>query len=78
MTDLGPIRQLPIACSLSADAGAEQLARWREFDADYALSRETAPGIVTVHYAKNEDSIERLSLARVDGEPMLLVRELAD
>lgn len=60
MTHIGPLEGLPIACTLNPDAGREQLARWQQFDADYALARNAQPGQLTVHYASNDDSRNRL------------------
>lgn len=60
MTHIGPLNGLPIACTLTPDAGREQLARWQDFDADYALTRDTEAGQLTVHYANNDDSQTRL------------------
>ena len=60
MTDLGPLREIPIACTLTPSSGREQLASWRRFDDEYGLSRETTDGELVVHYRKAPDSIERL------------------
>lgn len=51
---------LPIACALTPDAGRVQLARWRAFDADYALSTERTDSQIVVHYARDEESARQL------------------
>lgn len=61
MTPIGPMNSLPIACTLSDLAAArEQVAKWRAFDADYALRSETTDTKLTIHYAKVDDSTQRL------------------
>lgn len=61
MTHVGPVNGLPIACTLSTLAAAKaQVAKWRAFDADYALETERTDTKLTVHYAKVDDSIRRL------------------
>ena len=54
------MESLAAACTLSFDAGEERLEQWRAFDADYALDTSRSPGILTVTYAKNDDSRARL------------------
>ncbi|MEQ1736022.1 MAG: hypothetical protein ABL886_06430 [Rhodoglobus sp.] len=61
MTHVGPLNALPIACTLPSLAEAkEQVAKWRAFDADYALETEHTDTTMTIHYAKVDDSIRRL------------------
>lgn len=61
MTDVGPLNALPIACTLPTLADAKaQVAKWRAFDADYALESERTETTLTIHYAKVDDSIQRL------------------
>lgn len=60
-THLGPLDALPIACTLPTLAAAkEQVAKWQAFDADYALGSEHTDTTLTIHYAKVDDSIQRL------------------
>lgn len=54
-------RLLPIACTLSPDTGAEQVARWKAFNDDYLLGTEALPGAVVAHYAKLDDAATRLA-----------------
>lgn len=69
MNHIGPLEGLPIACTLTPGAGGEQLARWQQFDAEYALTRNTQPGQITVHYASNDDSRARLrALVAVESQ----------
>src|SRR5688572_27529029 len=61
MTNIGPFNDAPIACTLPTIAEAKaQVEKWQAFDADYALSSERTDTQLTVHYAKVEDSIQRL------------------
>lgn len=61
MSNIGPLNQIPIACTLSTlDAAREQVGKWREFDADYALEQERTETSLTIHYAKVDDSVQRL------------------
>lgn len=46
-----------------------ELERWRQFENEYELQRETGPGRLTVHYAKNDDSIARLRALVDDTRP---------
>lgn len=58
---IGPFDDAPVACTLATIAEAKaQVARWRAFDADYALSSELTDTELTIHYAKVDDSIRRL------------------
>lgn len=51
----------PVACTLATIAEAKaQVARWRTFGADYALSSERTETRLTIRYAKGEDSLRRL------------------
>lgn len=54
-------RLLPIACTLSPDTGAEQVARWKALNDDYLLETESLPGAVVAHYAKLDDAATRLA-----------------
>lgn len=61
MSNIGPLNQPPIACTLpTLDAAKEQVGKWRAFDADYALEQERTETSLTIHYAKVEDSVRRL------------------
>ncbi|MGO1510604.1 MAG: hypothetical protein ACTHW4_08525 [Actinomycetales bacterium] len=60
MTRAGPLNGLPIACTLTPDAGRAQVERWRAFDDEYALDVERAATRHVVHYVKVEDSVARL------------------
>lgn len=60
MTDLGPLKDIPIACTLMPSSGREQLARWRRFDDEYGLSRESDGDGLVIRYAKVPDSTVRL------------------
>lgn len=57
---IGPLNQVPLACTLTPDAGREQVQRWRRFDREHALRREPAPTTLTVHYARTPDAVEKL------------------
>lgn len=57
----GPFRDVPIACTLPTIAEAKaQVEKWQAFDADYALSSERTDSELVIHYAKVDDSINRL------------------
>lgn len=60
MTHIGPLNELPIACTLTPEAGKAQLQKWRAFDADYALGTDRTNTQLVVRYAKVDDSIARL------------------
>jgi hypothetical protein len=61
MSNIGPLNQLPIACTLpDLDAAREQVSKWHAFDADYALEQQRTETSLTVHYAKVDDSVQRL------------------
>lgn len=61
MTHNGSFNDAPIACALPTITEAKaQVEKWQAFDADYALSSERTDTKLTVHYAKVEDSIQRL------------------
>ncbi len=60
MTQIGPLNDLPIACTLTPDAGKVQVEKWQTFNADYGLTTERTDGRITIHYAKVDDSIRRL------------------
>lgn len=57
---IGPLAAVPTACTLGPSTGRAQVERWHAFDAQYALSVERDDTRLTVHYAKNTDSIRRL------------------
>lgn len=63
----GPLNALPIVCTLTPDAGKDQIERWRAFDDDYLLETERTDTALTVHYAKVDESVQRLR-ALVDTE----------
>lgn len=52
---------LPVACTLSAADGAVQLDAWRMFNDDYQLEVDREPGSITVHYAKVDDAVTRIT-----------------
>ena len=54
------MESLAATCTLSPDAGQERLAQWRAFHADYALEISRFPGVLSVTYARNDDSLARL------------------
>lgn len=56
----GPLNGLPTACTLTPNAGKEQVERWKAFDNDYLLEVERADARIVVHYAKIDDSVQRL------------------
>lgn len=57
---VGPLPGLPIACTLTPNAGKDQLARWRAFDDVHRLEVERGEVRLVVHYAKTDDSARRL------------------
>ncbi|WP_235671118.1 hypothetical protein [Tomitella fengzijianii] len=59
-SQVGPLDRVPIACALTPGAGKEQLARWRSFDDEHLLEVERADARLVVHYAKTDDSAQRL------------------
>lgn len=69
MADRRILSVRPVACTLDAAEGAAQVARWRTFDDDYLLSTEEQDGRYVAHYAKVDDSRERLTalVARESG-----------
>lgn len=61
MTHVGPFNGLPIACTLPTLAAVkQQVENWHAFEADYALGVDRTETRLTIHYAKVEDSIDRL------------------
>ena len=52
---------LPVACTLTPETGSAQLTAWREFNDDYLLDVDRTQGAVTVHYARIDDAIVRLT-----------------
>jgi hypothetical protein len=52
---------VPIACELSATAGAAQLRAWREFNSDYQTSFKRRAGVIIVDYLKRDASMEKLA-----------------
>ncbi len=57
---VGPLGGLPIACALTPGTGKEQLVRWRSFDDEHLLKVERGETRLVVHYAKTDDSAQRL------------------
>ncbi|WP_207924473.1 hypothetical protein [Gordonia zhaorongruii] len=57
---VGPLTGLPIACTLTPSAGEEQVERWRAFDDEHLLEVERGETKLVVHYAKTDDSAQRL------------------
>lgn len=67
MIPIGPLAEVPLACTLTPDAGREQVQRWRRFDQKHALRRESTPTALTVHYARTPGAVEKLQ-ELVDAE----------
>ena len=66
---VGPLGGVPIACALTPGAGKEQLAWWRSFDDEHLLEVERAETRLVVHYAKTDDSAQRLrNLVAVESD----------
>jgi len=61
MTKIGPLGEVPVACTLTPATGKAQLERWQEFDAQYALAAERSDTRLTIHYAKSDDSVRLLT-----------------
>lgn len=57
---IGPLNQVPLACTLTPASGREQVQRWRSFDREHAFRREESPTALTVHYARTPDAVETL------------------
>ena len=57
---IGPLNQVPLACTLTPAAGREQVQRWRSFDREHAVRREESPTALTVHYARTSHAVETL------------------
>lgn len=57
---IGPLGDVPITCTLTPNAGEEQVKRWKAFDDDYLLNVERTETMLVVHYAKTEESSRRL------------------
>ncbi|MCS5716397.1 hypothetical protein NVV95_17760 [Herbiconiux sp. CPCC 205716] len=51
---------VPAACSLTATDGRAQLTAWRRFDEAFAQGRDDADGVLTIHYARTEESVAEL------------------
>lgn len=60
MHHIGPLTELPVACTLTPEAGADRLARWRAFDEANGLSVERTGTRITVHYVRTAESVRRL------------------
>ncbi|WP_345802216.1 hypothetical protein AAIB33_03730 [Microbacterium sp. AZCO] len=52
---------LPLACTLTDGAGAEQLAAWRRFNDDYLTSIDRDRGRLIAHYENVGGAVGRLS-----------------
>src|SRR5699024_5336838 len=57
---VGPLGDVPIACTLTPSAGQDQVERWKAFDDHYLLDVERTKTMLVVHYAKTEESSRRL------------------
>lgn len=57
---LTPIGEVPVACTLTPDAGRAQVERWRRFTETSAQSWDRQPGALVIHYTRTPDSIRTL------------------
>lgn len=57
---IGPLGDVPIACTLTPSAGKDQVERWKAFDDHHLLNVERTETMLVVHYAKTEESSRRL------------------
>lgn len=57
----GPLDAVPIACTLTPEAGQDQVESWRAFDDEYALHAERSDTTIVVHYTRTDDSVQRLN-----------------
>ena len=60
MTRIGPLNEVPIACTLTPSAGRQQVERWCAFDDAYLLDVEHGESRLAVRYARTEDSVQQL------------------
>ena len=61
MIPIGPLADVPVACTLTPDAGREQVQRWRSFDREHALRREESRTTPTCAWSSR---VARISLLR--------------
>ncbi|WP_259487914.1 hypothetical protein [Herbiconiux gentiana] len=45
---------------MTATDGRAQLTAWRRFDEAFAQGRDDADGVLTIHYARTEESVAEL------------------
>lgn len=60
MGHIGPQQGLPIACTLTPDAGRAQVEKWRAFNAEYSLGVDRSDDELVVRYEKTDESERRL------------------
>lgn len=57
---VGPLGEVPIACTLTPSAGKDQVERWKAFDDHYLLDVERTETMLVVHYVRTEESSREL------------------
>lgn len=68
MIPIGQLTEVPLACTLTPDAGREQVQRWRAFDHEHALGRHSTPTVLTVRYARTPAAVAQLrELVKVES-----------
>ena len=60
MIPIAPLNDVSLACTLTPDAGREQVQRWRSFDREHALRREESSTALPVYYARTPGAVETL------------------
>jgi len=59
--EMGPVEELPAACTLGPGRGEEQLRRWRALDGGHLLHRSRQPDELVVRYRADEASRRELT-----------------
>jgi hypothetical protein len=60
VSGIGPLKALPLACTLTPSAGQAQVERWHAFDVEYALGRERTHTSLIIRYTRTDNSAARL------------------
>jgi len=59
--EMGPVEELPVACTLGPGRGEEQLRRWRALEGGHLIHRSRQPDELVVRYRADEASRRELT-----------------
>jgi len=62
--EMGPVEELPVACTLGPGRGEEQLRRWRALEGGHLLHRSRQPDELVVRYRADEASRREITELR--------------